>query len=206
MYIPTRFLETDSETILNFVEQNSFATLISYDGKKPIATHAPLLIEKSENEQIHLVGHVARANPQWKTFAEAEEILAVFAGAHAYISPRWYDVPEQNVPTWNYQSVHAYGKPQIVEEKSALIAMLGRLIERFEPDTGYSLETVAPEVTQNMVRGIVGFRIVVSRFEAAFKLSQHRPEFHAGVVSGLTENADENSLAIAEAMRNLAQV
>ncbi|HEX8564961.1 MAG TPA: FMN-binding negative transcriptional regulator [Pyrinomonadaceae bacterium] len=205
MYIPTRFLETDRETILNFVEQNSFATLISFDGEKPIATHIPLLVEQTENNQIHLVGHIARANPQWKTFAAAEEILAVFAGAHVYISPRWYDVPEQNVPTWNYQSIHAYGKPQIVEEKNALVEMLGRLIAKFEPNTGYDLETVSPEIVEKLVKGIVGFRIAVSRFEAAFKLSQHRPEFHAGVISGLIENADENSLAIASAMRNLTK-
>ena len=206
MYIPTRFLETDRETILSFVEQNSFAALISYDGEKPIATHLPLLVEKSENGNVYLVGHIARANRQWKTFAQADEVLAVFAGAHAYISPRWYDAPEQNVPTWNYQSVHAYGKPEIVKEKSTLIEMLGRLIERFEPDTGYSLEAVAPEAANNLVRGIVGFRIAVSRFEAAFKLSQHRPEFHHGVINGLTENGDENSLTIAAAMRNLAKI
>lgn len=205
MYIPTRFLETDRETILNFVEQNSFATLISYDGEKPIATHAPLLVEQAENEQIYLVGHIARVNPQWKTFADSEEILAVFAGAHAYISPRWYDVPEQNVPTWNYQSIHAYGKPQIVEEKNALVEMLGRLIAKFEPDTGYDLEIISPEIVDRLVKGIVGFRIAVSRFEAAFKLSQHRPEFHAGVISGLIENADENSLAIAAAMQSLTK-
>ncbi|HEX8266463.1 MAG TPA: FMN-binding negative transcriptional regulator [Pyrinomonadaceae bacterium] len=203
MYIPTRFLETDRETILNFVEQNSFATLISFDGEKPIATHIPLLVEQTENEQIYLVGHIARANPQWKTFADSEEILAVFAGAHAYISPRWYDVPEQNVPTWNYQSIHAYGKPQIVEEKNALVEMLGCLIAKFEPNTSYDLETISPEIVGRLVKGIVGFRIAVSRFEAAFKLSQHRPEFHAGVISGLVENADENSMAIAAAMRNL---
>ncbi|HEX8399602.1 MAG TPA: FMN-binding negative transcriptional regulator [Pyrinomonadaceae bacterium] len=205
MYIPTRFLETDRETILNFVEQNSFATLISFDGEKPIATHAPLLVEQAENDQIYLVGHIARANPQWKTFAVAEEILAVFAGAHAYISPRWYNMPEQNVPTWNYQSIHAYGKPQIVEEKNALVEMLGRLIAKFEPNTGYDLETISPEIVDKLTKGIVGFRIAVSRFEAAFKLSQHRPEFHAGVISGLIENADENSLAIASAMRNLTK-
>ncbi|HEX9930630.1 MAG TPA: FMN-binding negative transcriptional regulator [Pyrinomonadaceae bacterium] len=205
MYIPTRFLETDRETILNFVEQNSFATLISYDGEKPIATHAPLLVERAENDQIYLVGHIARANPQWKTFTDSEEILAVFAGAHAYISPRWYDVPEQNVPTWNYQSIHAYGKPQIVEEKNALVEMVERLIAKFEPNTGYDLETVSPEIVDKLTKGIVGFRIAVSRFEAAFKLSQHRPEFHAGVISGLIENADENSLAIASAMRNLTK-
>jgi len=205
MYIPNRFLETDRETILNFVEQNSFATLISFDGEKPIATHIPLLVERAENDLIYLVGHIARANPQWKTFAAAEEILAVFAGAHAYISPRWYDVPEQNVPTWNYQSIHAYGKPQIVEEKNALVEMLGRLIAKFEPNTGYDLETISPEIVDRLVKGIVGFRIAVSRFEAAFKLSQHRPEFHAGVISGLVENADENSLAIAAAMQNLTK-
>lgn len=205
MYIPTRFLETDRDTILNFVEQNSFATLISFDGEKPIATHIPLLVERAENDRIYLVGHIARANPQWKTFTDSNEILAVFAGAHAYISPRWYDVPEQNVPTWNYQSIHAYGKPQIVEEKNALVEMLERLIAKFEPDTGYDLETVSPEIVDKLTKGIVGFRIAVSRFEAAFKLSQHRPEFHAGVISGLIENADENSLAIAAAMRNLTK-
>jgi transcriptional regulator len=206
MYIPTRFLETDRETILAFVEQNGFATLITFDGEKPIATHAPLLIERAENDQIYLVGHIARANPQWKTFARSEEILAIFPGAHVYISPRWYDLPEQNVPTWNYQSVHAYGKPQIVEEKSVLIELLRHLIAKYEPNSGYDLGTVAPEIIDRLINGIVGFRIAVSRFEAAFKLSQHRPEFHAGVINGLTEKGDENSLAIAQAMRNLSKI
>lgn len=203
MYIPARFLATDRETILNFIEQNSFATLISHDGEKLIATHAPLLVEKAEDEQIYLAGHIARANPQWKTFDERREIIAVFAGAHAYVSPRWYPAPEENVPTWNYQSVHAYGKPQIIAEKKELIDLLGRLIEKFEPNTGYSLKTITPGVVDKLLNGIVGFRIAVTRFEAAFKLSQHRPEFHAGVINGLIQNADENSLAIAAAMRNL---
>lgn len=205
MYIPTRFLETDQVTILNFVEQNSFAALISYDGEKPIAAHTPLLVERQENESVHLIGHIARANEQWKTFAKAEETLAVFAGAHAYISPRWYTASLQNVPTWNYQSVHAYGKLQIIENEGELVEMLRRLIAKFEPDTGYELEAISPDIINKLVKGIVGFRIAVSRFEAAFKLSQHRPEFHAGVIEGLTEVGGENSLAIAQAMRALTE-
>jgi transcriptional regulator len=205
MYIPNRFLETDAETVFNFIEQNSFATLVSFDGEKPVATHVPLLIEQADENTFYLTGHVARANPHWKLFDETREALAIFAGAHAYISPRWYDVPEQNVPTWNYQSIHVYGKPQIIEEKSRLIDLLGRLIAKFEPNTGYSLETIAPEVVEKLLKGIVGFQIEVSRFEASFKLSQHRPEFHAGVIAGLSENGDENSLAIAEAMKNLSK-
>lgn len=204
MYIPNRFLETDREAILSFIEQNSFATLVSDDGAKPVATHIPLIVE-NVGDKIYLCGHFARANSQWKTFAGEREILAVFTGAHAYISPRWYPAPEENVPTWNYQAVHVYGKPQIIEEKSALVDLLWRLIEKYEPQTGYDRQRLSPEVIDNLIGGIVGFRFEAARFEAAFKLSQHRPEFHAGIIAGLSENGDENSLAVAAAIKKLGR-
>ena len=145
-----------------------------------------------------------RGNGQWKTFDENKEILLIFAGAHAYISPRWYDKPAENVPTWNYQAIHVYGKPQIFAEKAELFDLLKKTIEKHEPQTGYDFESIQPEIVEKLVTEIVGFRIEIARFEAAFKLSQHRPEFHAGVINNLTENADENSLKIAEAMRRLS--
>ena len=205
MYIPAYFRESNQERIFEFIEENNFAALVSFDGEKPLATHLVLRIAPDSNEKLFLEGHMARANAQWQTFNTDKEILAIFSGAHSYISPRWYPEPDKNVPTWNYQSIHVYGKPQIIESESELRGLLERLVGQFENGTDYKLENLPADYFQKLMRGIVGFRIEVTRIEAAFKLSQHRPETHPGVIAGLTDNADENSLAIAEAMRQASQ-
>ena len=87
MYIPTLYREEDHEKILAFLRQNNFPALVSFDGERPIATHAPVEVAEDENGRLTIYGHISRANPQWKTFGN-QEILLIFQGAHTYISPR----------------------------------------------------------------------------------------------------------------------
>jgi transcriptional regulator len=201
MYTPSQFKEPDETKILEFIEQNSFAILVTTDVEKPIATHLPLMIERDAEDKLFLVGHMARANEQWKFFHSEREVLAIFAGAHAYISPRWYPAPLDAVPTWNYEAVHVYGKPRVTEDAKELRRLVEKLVEKFEASTDYALEKVAPEYIKKLLGGIVGFQIEVTKIEAAFKLSQHRPETHAGVIENLQQQTDENSRKIAAAMR-----
>ncbi len=206
MYIPRPFQENNQQIIFDFISQNSFATLVTFDGEKPIATH--LLLEPVYNAggKLFLEGHMARANPQWRTFDGEKEILAIFSGAHTYISPRWYDAPERHVPTWSYQAVHVYGRPQVIENTDELYALLKRLVEKFEQNTSYKLETVAPEITNNLIKGITGFRIEATRVEAAFKLNQTQDnETYENIIAELEKRDDENSHLIATAMRELRQ-
>ena len=199
MYIPKLYREEDRVKIVEFLKQNEFATLVTYDGEKPVASH--LLMEVIEDGQkLFINGHMSKANPLWKTFEKNPEVLIIFQGPHTYISPTWYN--HVNVPTWNYQSVHIYGSPRILTDHEETYEMLSRLIARNEGNPSYRMETLPPDFVEKEMKGIVAFQIEVSRIEANYKLSQNRDdESYWSVVSHLEERADELSHGVAEAMK-----
>lgn len=199
MYIPKYYREEDRAKILEFLRQNEFAALIAYDGEKPVASH--LLMEiKEEGENLFVNGHMSRANPLWKTLEKNDEVLVIFQGTHTYISPTWYN--DVNVPTWNYQSVHVYGKPRIINNHDERYALLSRLVARYEGGTTYRLETLPQDFVEKEMNGIVAFQIEVTQVEANYKLSQNRKdEDYVNIISHLEKRADELSHGVAEAMR-----
>jgi len=198
MYISSLNREEDRVKIVEFLRQNEFATLVTYDGEKPTASH--LLMEVvEEGESLFINGHMSKANPLWKTFEKDKEMLVIFQGAHTYISPTWYN--HVNVPTWNYQAVHLYGSPRIVDGDE-YYAMISRLIAKHESGTDYRLETLPQDFVEKQMNGTVGFQIQVTRIEANYKLSQNRDdEDYHSIVSSLNEREDEMSHAVAEAMK-----
>jgi transcriptional regulator len=125
MYIPKHYTEDDQNKLVEFIQANSFGALISAN-EKIRGTHLPFTISKI-NERIILTSHMARANPQWKEFDSSKELLVIFQGPHAYISPSFYE-KEQNVPTWNYVAVHAYGNPRILISEEENIKVLESMI------------------------------------------------------------------------------
>ena len=199
MYISKLYREEDRIKILEFLKQNEFATLVTYDGEKPTASH--LLFEVTEvGESLFLNGHMSKANPLWKMFEKNPEVLVIFQGAHTYISPTWYN--HVNVPTWNYQAVHVYGSPRIVTVHEEYYAMLSRLIARHEGGTTYRLESLPQDFVEKQMNGTVGFQVKVNRIEANYKLSQNRDdEDYRNIISRLNEREDEMSHAVAEAMK-----
>ena len=199
MYIPKLYREEDRAKILEFIRQNDFAVLVTYDGEKPVASH--LLMEVVEDDEtLFINGHLSRANSHWKTFEKNPEALVIFHGAHTYISPTWYN--HVNVPTWNYQSVHVYGKPRIITEHDEAYSILKRLVDRYETNGHYKLETLPQDFVEKEIKGIMAFQIEVTRIEANYKLSQNRKdEDHANIINRLEERTDDLSHAVAEAMR-----
>ena len=199
MYIPKLYREEDRGKILEFLRQNEFATLVTYDGEKLTASHLPLEVFE-DGEKLFINGHMSKANPQWKTFEENPEVLVIFQGPHTYISPTWYN--HVNVPTWNYQAVHVYGKPRVVSEHDERYEILSRLVKRHEGKTDYRMETLPRDFVEKEMNGIVAFQIVVKRIEANYKLSQNRDdENYRSVISHLEEREDEMSHEVAEAMK-----
>ena len=143
MYISKLYREEDRGKILEFLRQNEFATLVTYDGEKPTASH--LLMEVVEDgERLFVNGHMSKANPLWKTFEKNPEVLVIFQGPHTYISPTWYN--HINVPTWNYQAVHVYGSPRIVTDRDVVYQLLSRLVARNEGEPSYRLETLPQDL------------------------------------------------------------
>ena len=200
MYISKLYREEDHTKILEFLQQNEFATLVTYDGEKPTASH--LLMEiMQEGENLFVNGHMSKANPLWKTIEKNPEVLVIFQGPHTYISPTWYN--HLNVPTWNYQAVHIYGKPRIVTDQEETYGILSRLVARNESNAAYRLETLPQEFVSKEIRGIVAFQVEVTRIEANYKLSQNRndQDYH-NIITRLHEREDEMSHGVAKAMRS----
>ncbi|HEU0295788.1 MAG TPA: FMN-binding negative transcriptional regulator [Anaerolineales bacterium] len=198
MYISKLYREEDRAKILEFLKQNEFATVATYDGEKPTASH--LLMEVvEEGQNLLLNGHMSKANPLWKTFEKNSEVLVIFQGPHTYISPTWYN--HVNVPTWNYQAVHVYGKPRIVTDPEEFHAILSRLVAKNENGSSYRLESLPPDFVVDHMKGIVGFQIEVTQIEANYKLSQNRDnEDYQNIIQRLHERRDEMSHQVAEAM------
>ena len=198
MYIPKQYQLEDRKEILEFLKTNNFPALVSFDGGKPTATHLPVEIEEGADGVWTVYGHLARANPQWKSLA-GQQVLLIFQGPHTYISPRWYG--QANVPTWNYMLVHLYGTVRFLEGE-AFKKLLSGLVAKHEVGTGYSLEGLPPNFVQKQMEGIVGIAIDVNTVEASYKLSQNRnPQDHANIILELQNRTDEDSHKIARRMK-----
>jgi transcriptional regulator len=199
MYIPNYFKVTNVDEIWDFVQKNSFGSIVTTEQGKPIATHLPLRLTK-KGDDYYLTGHMAYGNPQWRTFEACADVLVMFQGPHAYISSSWYS--NENVPTWNYQAVHMYGKASILA-KEELIEELTGMLEKYEENRENPVlwDKLSPELLENQLKGIVGFKIKVKEIQAADKLSQNRNEMdYTNIINKLKNEGNPNSKQMAELM------
>jgi len=202
MYIPKINKVENQAEIIRFIDRYNFAAVTSYDQDKPVMTHIPMEYEL-RGEDLYLKGHLAKANPQWKTFQTDQTILISFMEAHTYVSSSWYE--KVDVPTWNYIAVHMYGKPRIFEEEE-LLAFVSFQMEKYEQNSTkpVKMEDLDPQVMKRNLRGIIGFEIRVEDIQARYKLSQNKSaQTFKNVVEALERRTDEQSHKIAQAMRDI---
>lgn len=202
MYIPDHFRQSDAAKLYDLIEANPFALLVSHGEDGPYASHLPVFLDRQSEGETYLYGHMARANPHWRLIRG--QVLVVFSGPHAYISPTWYEAREV-VPTWNYVAVHVYGDFQIIEDPDELLGILRRSVALLEQDRpqAWSVEA-ADEHVRKLAKGIVGFRIPIARMEGKWKLSQNHPhERREKVVRALRNQADEQAQAVAALMEEV---
>jgi transcriptional regulator len=200
MYVPTTFLETDQGKLHDFIEAYSFGLLVSTHLGEPFATHLPFLLKRDAGPHGCLVGHVARANPHWHDL-DGQEVLTIFSGPHAYISPTWYE-SENVVPTWNYVAVHAYGTCRLVQDLDALTEILKVMVATYESPmpNPWTFDT-STDYFQKLVRAIVGFRIEITRLEGKWKLNQNHPqERRERVIRVLEQSQNQDAREIARLM------
>lgn len=208
MYNPKHFEEGRPEVLGAFMRAHPFASLVTLGADGLIATPLPLIWDPEPGPHGTLTGHIARPNAQGKGAREGVEALAIFSGPQAYISPGWYPTKREHgkvVPTWNYVTVHAYGPLTVIDDAEWLRRLVTRLTDRHE---SFSAEpwkvTDAPDgFIDQMLKGIVGIEIPLTRVEGKWKLSQNRsaPD-QAGTVAGLDARGDIDSRAVADAMRS----
>jgi transcriptional regulator len=200
MYIPEQFRETDTRRILALVETSPFGMLVTAPDGQPFVNHLPFLLDRC-GPQPRLHGHMARANRQWRHFESGREVLAVFQGPHAYVSPNWYGSP--GVPTWNYAVVHLRGVPRLIADEAELEALLDVMTRRHEARLPEPWQAnLTPERRARLFGMIVGFEIAVTDIQAKFKLSQNRPEDdRRRVADALAGSGKEAEAALARLMR-----
>lgn len=204
MYIPKFFAETDEEKLLAFMREFNFATLVTAENDFPVAAHLPFIIEKRE-EKVVLLAHMAKANLQWRQFID-RDILVIFQEPHAYVSPLLYG-EKNNVPTWNYVAVHAYGKAKLLETAEENLLFLAKMVEAFDPhyfETGW--REISDEYKINLARGVVAFEIEVDDLQGKKKLNQNKPgESARNVIAAFEKSDRENEKLIASYMKEVHQ-
>lgn len=204
MYVPSHFEETRTEVLHRLVHDHPLAALIAYTPDGLEANHVPLELEPGLGPLGTLRGHVARANPMWRTASSAVEALAIFQGPDHYVSPGWYATKRETgkvVPTWNYAVVHAYGPLRVIDDPVWLHALVERLTARHEAGRAAPWQvTDAPaDYIAATSRGIVGIEIPITRIVGKWKVSQNRTEAdRAGVADGLQAEGALAATAMAE--------
>lgn len=201
MYVPPSFARTEAAELSAFIEAHSFGLLVSTRDGAPFASHLPLLLDRTAGPHGTLVGHMARANPQWRDL-DGRPVLAVFSGPHAYVSPSWYEA-QGVVPTWNYVAVHATGTFRLADTPDAVTDIVAATVETYERGmpTPWRLDATAAYV-RHLANAIVGFRIEVERLEGKWKLSQNHPaERRENVAAALEASTDAGDRAVARLMR-----
>lgn len=204
VYLPQHFAETDQQKLIDFMRRHSFATLVSSGAAGLIASHIPLLHEDVESKPGRLLGHLARANPQLADLKDGREVLAIFHGPHAYVSPTWY-ATHPAVPTWNYAVVHAYGTVEAITEEATLRGLVSRLADIYEAGNPapWRVADQPERYIQGMLRGIGGFAIDITRLQGKFKLNQNRDAVdRERVATALGASNDPESHKVAALMRD----
>jgi transcriptional regulator len=199
MYSPPYNRVEARAELIEFMRANNFPLLVTGTGGMLHGSHLPAVIHERD-EKIVLDMHMAKNNPQWKEFFD-DEVMVVFTGPHAYVSPRWYEETER-VPTWNYAAVHAYGVAKIIPEKAKKHSNQRHLVELMDPQWLPKFDALRQEYLDMMLDGIVNFEIAVTRLDTRWKLSQNRSRREMELIAEqLEESTDSSQRSLAALMR-----
>jgi transcriptional regulator len=199
MYTPPYNRMENRAEIVDLMRAHNFCLLVTGAGGELHGSHLPCLVaERGDRMVIEL--HMAKANPQWQQFFD-DEVLVVFSGPHAYVSPRWY-ARAPAVPTWNYAAVHAYGTVAVVDDRQAKHAAQRRLVAAHDPEWLTEFDGLAQDYVDPMLAAIVVFEVAVTRLDARWKLSQNRGRREQDlVIENLERGAAAGDQALAALMR-----
>lgn len=200
MFQPPHFREDRLDVLHDLIRAHPLGLLISQNESGLIADPIPFQIVSDSSKNGTLQAHMSRANPHWKTLTEAPEqqVLIVFQGPQAYVTPSWYETKRQTakvVPTWNYAIVQARGRAEIIHDTAWLATQIRSLTDSHEADRTepWQVSDAPEKFVEAQIRGIVGLRVEIEQIDGKWKMSQNRPEAdRAGVASGFrAENAAE---------------
>jgi transcriptional regulator len=207
VYIPSSNAEHRPEVMFVFMEAHRLAVLVTSSSEGMIATHLPLLVDRTRGAHGTLAGHIARANPQQRQAHDGDEALVIFSAHDAYITPTFYPTKARDgkvVPTWNYVAVHAYGTVRFVSDPPELRRHLEALTSRHESsrERPWAVSDAPEDYIARQLGAIVGVEIAITRLEGKWKMSQNRgAEDIDGVIAGLEASGDAAAREVAGIVR-----
>lgn len=207
MYIPPKFKELDLDKLHKFIQNYPLGTLITSGEDFLDADHIPFYLQTHENEFATLQSHIAKANPLWKRVADGQEVLLIFHGPNAYISPNFYPSKKETgkaVPTWNYSVVHVRGRVFFKHESDWIFQLLNKISDFHElsQNIPWSVSDAPEEYTEKLASAVVGLEVVIDDMVGNFKLSQNKKAAdYSGVVSGLASSENSSDISVAKQMQ-----
>lgn len=209
MYLPAHFKETDLAAMHALIRAYPFGSLVIHGSAGLVADHLPFLLDTEDGGPGILLAHVARANDLWRdALAGHDAAMVLFQGPSAYVSPNFYPSKAEThrvVPTYNYSTVHAWGRITVRDDARWLRGLLARLTRRFETDgsaqgqSPWRIGDAPADFIEAQLQKIVGIEIAIERLEGKAKMSQNRAEAdRRGVIDGLRSRAQSEDAAVAE--------
>ena len=202
MYLPAHFEESRREELERLIVAHPFGILVANGPQGLDANHLPFELDGTGGAQGRLLAHVARANPLWKEVQDRQDVLVIFRGEHAYVSPNWYPSKHElhrQVPTWNYRVVHVHGRIFVRDDEKFVRGVVARLTRRHEGRTAserpWKMSDSAKEYIDQMVTAIVGIEIEIIQMIGKWKLSQNKEARDRVNASAELRNRGEGALA-----------
>jgi transcriptional regulator len=211
MYVPAHFEESKIEMLHDLIVAHPLATLVTMTSIGINANHIPLHLVKDKGQYGTLQGHVARANPVWSDIDNDVETLMIFHGPNSYITPSWYPIKQEHgkvVPTWNYVTVHAYGKLRVIDDPVWVRSQLELLTAQQEASfkKPWAVSDAPIEFTDRMITAIVGIEMLITKLTGKWKVSQNQPVVNqAGVIQGLELLGTSEATKVAALVENASQ-
>ena len=179
MYIPPHFAETRPDELARIIRAHPLGMLVTQGPEGLDADHVPFEFDPGAGAHGVLTAHVARANTLWQRCPTGSPVMVVFRGAEGYVSPNWYPSKHEahrQVPTWNYEVVHAHGTLTVRDDERFVRGVVGRLTRRHEADEPrpWKMADSAPDFIDGMLRNIVGIEVAVTALVGKRKLSQNK--------------------------------
>lgn len=204
MYIPSHFAENRPDQLHRIIRAHPLGALVTQGTAGLDADHIPFEFDPDPGPHGLLSAHVARANPLWQRCPSGSEVMVIFQGAQAYISPNWYPTKHEahrQVPTWNYEVVHAHGVLTVHDDERFVRSIVARLTRRHEEaePRPWKMGDSAPELINSMLRNIVGIEIAITSLVGKVKLSQNREARDVSAAADMLKARGHGELA--DAMR-----
>lgn len=167
------FRKTEAALSLDFARKRAFGALTLSANPVPLIAHIPFLLSQDGSEALL---HLVRSNPIVRE-AEDRPARLIVTGPDGYVSPDWYGIDDQ-VPTWNYVSVHLTGTLQRLPQ-DALIPLLAAQSAAYEarlPKTPWTMDKTSDDVQARFLRMIVPFRLKIDTLDSTWKLNQNKDD------------------------------